>query len=206
MATANLDCFYRDRLVYNQACSTYSLSPFASLDIFQWDKHQFAKQDFTIPEPYDTLERIDYDQVSREEFIERFEEKSIPTFLKKYFKVGEDDDGNNVYLKMKYFLKYGMQTPMDSRTTHIFDSGVVKRTLTTVQEKRISVSCSSSSASSSPERSIEKSPMSRDPESSSNGGEGGTTGNKRVRSRSDSPTSKPKKVISGFWEKKQPQL
>jgi hypothetical protein len=52
------------------------------LDIFQWDKHQFAQQDFNIPASYDTLERIDYDKVSREEFIERYEEKSLPVIIR----------------------------------------------------------------------------------------------------------------------------
>lgn len=52
------------------------------LDIFQWDKHQFAQQDFTIPASYDTLERIDYAKVSREEFIERYEEKSLPVVIR----------------------------------------------------------------------------------------------------------------------------
>lgn len=52
------------------------------LDIFQWDKHQFAEKTFTIPEHYDTLERIDYAKVSREEFIERFEEKNLPVVIR----------------------------------------------------------------------------------------------------------------------------
>ncbi|KAK3839745.1 MAG: hypothetical protein J3R72DRAFT_347126, partial [Linnemannia gamsii] len=119
----------------------------SELDIFQWDKHQFAQQDFNIPASYDTLERIDYDKVSREEFIERYEEKSLPvvirgvmegwgacknwnseTFLRKYysqpFKVGEDDDGNNVYVKMKHFLKYAETDGLkDDSPLYIFDSG-----------------------------------------------------------------------------------
>ncbi|KAH7049908.1 hypothetical protein BKA57DRAFT_375014, partial [Linnemannia elongata] len=132
----------------------------SELDIFQWDKHQFAQQDFTIPASFDTLERIDYAKVSREEFIERYEEKSLPvvirgvmegwgacknwnseTFLKKYysqpFKVGEDDDGNNVYVKMKYFLKYAETDGLkDDSPLYIFDSGFVKRKLTAKSVKR----------------------------------------------------------------------
>ncbi len=57
-------------------------SPLLELDIFQWDKHQFAQQDFTIPDSYDTLQRIDYDKVSREKFIEQFEEKNIPVVIR----------------------------------------------------------------------------------------------------------------------------
>jgi len=106
---------------------------------------------------------------------------------------------------MKYFLKYAETDGLkDDSPLYIFDSGFVKRKLTTVQEKRISGSCSSSSASSSPERNVEKSPISRDPGSSSSVGEGGTKGNKRVRSRSDSPTSKPKKVIRVFGKRNSP--
>lgn len=58
------------------------LDGYSELDIFQWDKHQFADQDFAIPESYDTLPRINYDQVSREEFIRQFEEKSIPVVIR----------------------------------------------------------------------------------------------------------------------------
>ncbi|KAF9141212.1 jumonji domain-containing protein 6 [Mortierella sp. GBA39] len=159
----------------------------SELDIFQWDKHQFAQQDFTIPASHDTLERIDYAKVSREEFIERYEEKSLPvvirgvmegwgacknwnseTFLKKYysqpFKVGEDDDGNNVYVKMKYFLKYAETDGLkDDSPLYIFDSGFVKRKLTAVQKKRISGSSSSSSSSSSDRKSKKKSSSSSSP-------------------------------------------
>ncbi|KAG0048448.1 jumonji domain-containing protein 6 [Linnemannia elongata] len=159
----------------------------SELDIFQWDKHQFAQQDFTIPASFDTLERIDYAKVSREEFIERYEEKSLPvvirgvmegwgacknwnseTFLKKYysqpFKVGEDDDGNNVYVKMKYFLKYAETDGLkDDSPLYIFDSGFVKRKLTAVQKKRISGSSSSSSSSSSSDRKGKKSSSSSSP-------------------------------------------
>ncbi|KAF9956058.1 hypothetical protein BGZ70_010042 [Mortierella alpina] len=191
------------------------------LDIFQWDKHQFAQQDFTIPDSYDTLQRIDYDKVSREEFIEQFEEKNIPvvirgvmegwgacknwnveTFLKKYysqpFKVGEDDDGNNVYVKMKYFLKYAQSDGLkDDSPLYIFDSGFVKRKLTAVQKRRISGSSSSSSSSS--EKRSKNSPSKNT--SSSSGGEGAVAGVKRARSRSNSPTSSSKKPTRVFGKR-----
>ncbi|KAF9202068.1 hypothetical protein BGZ49_007752 [Haplosporangium sp. Z 27] len=185
------------------------------LDIFQWDKHQFAKQDFTIPESYDTLKRIDYDKVSREEFIEEYEEKCLPvmirgvtegwgacnnwnseTFLRKYysqpFKVGEDDDGNNVYVKMKYFLKYAeAEGANDDSPLYIFDSGFVKRKLTPIQKKRISGSSSSSSSSS--ERKVKSSVR---PKVNSSGSEceANIVGSKRARSWSSSPTSNSKKI------------
>ncbi|KAG0205557.1 hypothetical protein BGX28_002809 [Mortierella sp. GBA30] len=195
----------------------------SELDIFQWDKHQFAQNDFMIPESYDTLQRIDYDKVSREEFIERFEEKNLPvvirgvmdgwgacknwnveTFLKKYysqpFKVGEDDDGNNVYVKMKYFLKYAQNEGLkDDSPLYIFDSGFVKRKLTPVQKRRISGSSSSSSSSS--ERKVSKKSSTSRKDSSSSGSEVLVAGNKRARSRSSSPTSNSKKIIRVFGKR-----
>ncbi|KAF8934226.1 jumonji domain-containing protein 6 [Dissophora ornata] len=189
--------------------------------------HQFAKQEFTIPESHDTLQRIDYDKVSREEFIEQFEEKYLPvvirgvtedwgscknwnseTFLKKYysqpFKVGEDDDGNNVYVKMKYFLKYAETDGLkDDSPLYIFDSGFVKRKLTPVQKRRITGSGSSSSSSSSSERKLKRSPKSKE-ESSSSGDEAGAVGSKRARSGSKSPTATSRKIIRVFGKRVSP--
>ncbi|KAF9952493.1 jumonji domain-containing protein 6 [Mortierella alpina] len=206
---------------YHRRIRRAKLRARSELDIFQWDKHQFAQQDFTIPDSYDTLQRIDYDKVSREEFIEQFEEKNIPvvirgvmegwgacknwnveTFLKKYysqpFKVGEDDDGNNVYVKMKYFLKYAQSDGLkDDSPLYIFDSGFVKRKLTPIQKRRISGSSSSSSSSS--EKRSKNSPSKNT--SSSSGGEGAVAGIKRARSRSNSPTSSSKKVIRVFGKR-----
>lgn len=119
------------------------------------------------------------------------------------FKVGEDDDGNNVYVKMKYFLKYAETDGLkDDSPLYIFDSGFVKRKLTPAQERRISGSCSPPS-SSPPERRSKQPPMSKDVDSSS-GDEAGTTGNKRVRSQTDSPTSNSKKAIRVFGKRSSP--
>ncbi|KAF9896575.1 jumonji domain-containing protein 6, partial [Lobosporangium transversale] len=212
-------------------------------------RHQFAQHDFTIPDSYDTLERIDYDKVSREEFIELYEEKYKPvvirgvmedwdacknwnkeTFLRKYysqpFKVGEDDDGNNVYVKMKYFLKYAETDGLkDDSPLYIFDSGFVKRKLTPVQKRRISGSASSSSSSSSGRRrkktATKPSPsspslMSKGGNDGSDGGvatadfsssanewmtNGVTPGSKRARSRSNSPSSGSNKIIRVFGKR-----
>ncbi|KAF9585971.1 hypothetical protein BGW38_010739 [Lunasporangiospora selenospora] len=218
------------------------LLAYAKLDIFQWDKHQFAKQDFTIPDSFDTLERIDYDKVSREEFIKRFEEKNRPvvirgvtndwgacknwnveTFLKKYnsqsFKVGEDDDGNNVYIKAKYFLKYAQTDGLkDDSPLYIFDSGFVKRKLTSMQKKRMrgsSLSSSSSSEQDSPPQStLRKGELnsrsngvdSGSDDSDSDSGsdddkKNGSTGTKRTRSRSGSPRNVSRKVTRVFGKR-----
>ncbi|CAO3635072.1 unnamed protein product [Cunninghamella echinulata] len=52
-------------------------------------------------------------------------------FLERYgkdlYKVGEDDDGNNVYMKMKHFLYYCQQeAAKDDSPMYIFDSGFYK--------------------------------------------------------------------------------
>ncbi|KAG0329198.1 jumonji domain-containing protein 6 [Dissophora globulifera] len=214
---------------YHRRIRRAKLRARSELDIFQWDKHQFAQQDFNIPASYDTLLRIEYDQVSREEFIEKFEEKSLPvvirgvtkdwgscknwnseTFLKKYysqpFKVGEDDDGNNVYVKMKNFLKYAETDGLkDDSPLYIFDSGFVKRKLTPVQKRRISGSSSSSSSSS--EKTVKKSGTSKEG-SSDSGSDGGdrisTAGSKRPRAGSSSPSSPSRKVVRVFGKRSSP--
>ncbi|KAF9439326.1 hypothetical protein BGZ76_003856 [Entomortierella beljakovae] len=193
----------------------------SELDIFQWDKHQFAKKDFTIPESYDTLDRIDYSKVSREEFIDQYEEKCLPvvirgvmegwgacdnwnpeTFLRKYgsqpFKIGEDDDGNNVYIKMKYFLKYAVTDGLkDDSPLYIFDSGFVKRKLTPIQKERMTGSGSSSSSSS---EKTTKGITKQRGNSPSSEEETNIVGNKRTRSRSNSPTN-PKKIVRTFGKR-----
>ena len=43
------------------------------------------------------------------------------------FKIGEDDDDNNVYLKMKHFLRYSeTDAQYDDSPLYIFDSGFYK--------------------------------------------------------------------------------
>lgn len=91
----------------------------------------------------DTLNRINADLISREEFIERYERPIKPViitnitktwsaqdkwtlnyFLKQYrnerFKCGEDDNGYNVKMKIKYFVHY-MSTNCDDSPLYIFD-------------------------------------------------------------------------------------
>lgn len=116
--------------------------------------------------------------------------------------MGEDDDGNNVYVKMKYFLKYAATDGLkDDSPLYIFDSGFVKRKLTPVQKKRISGSGSSSSSSSSSEKRAKKASSASKGGSSSSGNEAVVAGSKRARSEASSPSSSSRKVIRVFGKR-----
>lgn len=87
----------------------------------------------------DTVERIDAGAVSEAEFADRYERGSRPVIVSGLtdswpatserrwcveallrahggdrFKVGEDDDGYAVYVKLKYFVRYALETRDDS--------------------------------------------------------------------------------------------
>lgn len=105
-----------------------------------WTKHNFAQSSLveelrsTLP---DSVERCQASGLSEEEFRERFERKNVPALIagldrdwparsrwtferllhdygSERFKVGEDDDGYAVYVKMRYYLRYLLTTKDDS--------------------------------------------------------------------------------------------
>jgi histone arginine demethylase JMJD6 len=110
-----------------------------------WSKLSYAKNfDLSLESVQDSIERVDVRKVSHSEFIEKYERTRIPVVLthamdhwkglkkwtlerlgKKYgnqkFKVGEDDDGYSVKMKMKYYLEYTQHNNDDS-PLYIFDS------------------------------------------------------------------------------------
>ncbi|RUS13239.1 hypothetical protein BC937DRAFT_95631, partial [Endogone sp. FLAS-F59071] len=136
---------------YERKIDKAKLGARSELDLFSWRKYNYAANNYHIPPHVDTVERIDIDEVSKDEFIRRFEEVSLPVVIqgctrkwsaehnwnKEYllahygeqtFKVGEDDDGDNVYLKLKHFLHYvdSLAGQNDDSPLYIFDSGFEK--------------------------------------------------------------------------------
>ncbi|CAG8540936.1 8413_t:CDS:2 [Rhizophagus irregularis] len=133
----------------------------SELDIFEWSKHGYAKNNYWIPPFADKVPRIEESKVSREEFIEKYEAPGLPvvitgctkgwpaevkwnreTLLKKFeayrFKVGEDDNGNPVRMQFKYYLHYlENEAIRDDSPLYIFDSsfGKLKRSSQSVAKK-----------------------------------------------------------------------
>lgn len=111
----------------------------AELTLRQWTKYGYAE----APErwdarnvPRDMVKRIHVDSVSRREFVRRFERPGVPVVIqgvtrkwaanrrwtpkrlkKKYgserFKCGEDDKGDAVKMKLRYYMRYYQDTPPD---------------------------------------------------------------------------------------------
>ncbi|XP_014288039.1 bifunctional arginine demethylase and lysyl-hydroxylase PSR isoform X5 [Halyomorpha halys] len=114
-------------------------------DYWSWNMLNYAVHFERYKVVNDTIERIDINKVSLEEFVKKYEKPYKPVVItgiqsnwgalqkwtlhrlsKKYrnqkFKCGEDNQGYSVKLKMKYFINY-MQSNNDDSPLYIFDSG-----------------------------------------------------------------------------------
>lgn len=105
----------------------------AELSLADWQKHGFASRpELTCvksAQALDTIPRINYHDVTKQQFIERFEKPNLPVIIaggleqwqavtewtyeklgerfgESKFKCGEDDDGYPVKLRLKYYLEY----------------------------------------------------------------------------------------------------
>ncbi|XP_028399683.1 bifunctional arginine demethylase and lysyl-hydroxylase JMJD6-like [Dendronephthya gigantea] len=115
------------------------------LKVDGWTKYKFNDTfDLSLDSFTDNVPRINCNKISHEEFIEKFERPLKPVVIthcldswpamrrwtlerlvKKYrnqkFKVGEDDDGYSVKMKLKYYMQY-IKTTVDDSPLYIFDS------------------------------------------------------------------------------------
>ncbi|KAI8332162.1 hypothetical protein EDC96DRAFT_526691 [Choanephora cucurbitarum] len=145
---------------YESKINRIKLKCRSELDLFKWQKWNFYQKDYWIDSFVDTLERIDYRVVSKKEFIDKYESKNIPVIIthvtddwkankhwtEKYllenygsqlFKVGDDDDNNNVYMKMKHFLYYSQHDGLkDDSPLYIFDSGFYRSSRSSSKSKK----------------------------------------------------------------------
>uniref|UniRef100_A0A0A9WP03 Bifunctional arginine demethylase and lysyl-hydroxylase JMJD6 n=4 Tax=Lygus hesperus TaxID=30085 RepID=A0A0A9WP03_LYGHE len=110
-----------------------------------WTSMGFANNFTRFMTVNDCMERIDVNEISKEQFIEFYEKPYNPVVImgvqnnwsarqkwtlhrlrKKYrnqkFKCGEDNHGYSVKMKMKYFVDY-LLTTQDDSPLYIFDSG-----------------------------------------------------------------------------------
>ncbi|CAI5449337.1 unnamed protein product [Caenorhabditis angaria] len=120
----------------------------AELTKFGWDTLGYS-EDFKLPPVKDTILRIDCEELTVDEFREKYERTRTPIIItgltknwqanekwtleriaRKYrnqkFKCGEDDDGFSVKLKMKYYHDY-MVNNIDDSPLYIFDSSFADR-------------------------------------------------------------------------------
>jgi histone arginine demethylase JMJD6 len=115
------------------------------LKLDQWTQHGYAwcRSEWDGEGAPENIERIDQSEVSEAEFIERFEKPALPCLIRgsmdrlgtkekwtreklseKYgglrFKVGEDDEGYPVKMRLKYFFTY-MEEQRDDCPLYVFD-------------------------------------------------------------------------------------
>ncbi|KAJ9057405.1 hypothetical protein DSO57_1022949 [Entomophthora muscae] len=122
----------------------------SEIGLFDWGKHGYHKMYWGTRPGVDKVPRVNYNSTSRQEFIDKFEQPNIPAVIcgltklwpanvhwnidyllanygNQKFKVGEDDDGENVYLKLKHFFPYSEhEAILDDSPLYVFDSAFSK--------------------------------------------------------------------------------
>ena len=118
------------------------------------DFHSMGSVEKLRKEVVDAMPRIDASLVSEAQFAETYERGSQPVLVRGLvdewpavrderwtlekllqehgqdrFKVGEDDDGYAVYVKLKHFVRYALETKDDS-PLYVFDSSFAERDAT----------------------------------------------------------------------------
>ncbi len=110
-----------------------------------WHKYNYFKTfDLSVDSLPDNIDRVDAAVCSAEEFVEKYERPYKPCILtntqtgwvakekwslerlekkfrNKMFKVGEDDEGYSVKLKMKYYRRY-VEENRDDSPLYLFES------------------------------------------------------------------------------------
>ncbi len=128
----------------------------SELQLSHWSRREYALVDFWPSKAalsYDKLERINANTCSVKEFRKRIEKKNVPCvvlnamlqwpamerwtldklafdYRNERFKVGEDDDEKNVYISMRYFMDYAVNSQdvqLDDSPLYIFDSSYADR-------------------------------------------------------------------------------
>jgi len=118
----------------------------------QWTQDGYAKTDICerlLNDCPDEIERINCEDFTPEEFIEKYESKNKPCIIKgltkdwgvkrywsfeeiyqtykdEKFKVGEDDEGYPIRMKLKYFFEY-MVLQKDDSPLYLFESSLEDR-------------------------------------------------------------------------------
>ncbi|KAJ3215396.1 jumonji domain-containing protein 6 [Dinochytrium kinnereticum] len=126
----------------------------SELDVNDWSRLNYAKLNFWIEPSRDKAPRCDYQTCSKELFITLYERPAIPAvitgatddwpartewlpekLLEHYygekFKIGEDDDGDSVYMQFSHFIQYSLSSgdaDRDDSPLYIFDSVFGDRT------------------------------------------------------------------------------
>lgn len=115
----------------------------------QWTAMRCAERGVSFESVVDTIPRLDVRTSTAEEFRERFERPGLPVMLtgamdawpanhawtferlradygREKMKVGEDDEGYPVWVKLKHYLRYLAETNDDS-PLYVFDSSFYER-------------------------------------------------------------------------------